>query len=415
MAVSRFWIAAIIATPGITRRSPRLLVSGHWLSPPFELKSQSVVVTEVRFVRTKLFNAISLFSGAGALDLGFHNTGNIRTLACYEYEEDCCRTLELNRSKLRTGGRRSGYPRVVRADLSDRGVIDSISRLGVEIDVVYGGPPCQSFSIMGKKGGIRDSRGALIFSFLDSVSRLRPKVFLFENVPHFSTINRGRVARGILRDFEQEGYSLWSGILNAADFGALTFRRRFFILGVEGDSTVPPPRPTHTNSSQAGRFESEGLDPWRTCERVFVEIETAEKTGRALPNHELVNHTPATIERFRNLAFGETDNVRKRNRLDPDRPAHSIYVGGNPGKLQARTHIHPYLPREITARECALIQGLPLDWEFSGRRDSAVLQAANAVPVPLAHALASHLISLLENSGDERDERDERDEYTGIL
>jgi DNA (cytosine-5)-methyltransferase 1 len=344
----------------------------------------------------KYYNALSLFSGAGGLDIGFHESGEIRTIACYEFDEDCVQTLVSNRSKLIVDGASRKHPQIFRADLSKSDVLSSIEELGVKIDVVFGGPPCQSFSIMGKKGATEDARGALIFAFLEVVSRLRPKAFLFENVPHFAAIDGGRVADEFLGRLEEQGYSLWSGHLNAADYGALTFRTRFFVIGMQGYAKVPPPRPTHTNSAQVELFDESVAERWRTCQRVFVDIEAEEGRGRTLLNHEVVNHTPATIERFRGLAFGETDNIRKRNRLDPNRPAHSIYVGGKTGKLQARTHIHPYFPRELTPRECALIQGFPIDWEFCGRRDSVVLQVANSVPVPLARALAKHIVSELE-------------------
>ena len=132
--------------------------------------------------------------------------------------------------------------------------------------------------------------------------------------------------------------------------------------------------------------------PWNSSKSVFDTIKEYETSGKALANHEKINHSEATRERFAKLKFGETDNIRKRNRIDPSRPAHSVYVGGKIGKQQARTHIHPYEPRELTARECALIQGFPIDWQLAGPRDAAVQQAANAVPVELAYALATLLI-----------------------
>jgi len=340
-------------------------------------------------------NAISLFSGAGGMDLGFHRTGAVQTLACYEFNEIFAETLRLNKTKLGSDLGRS-HPDIHQKDLSDDLVISEMASLYKQVDIVFGGPPCQSFSIMGKKGGIDDPRGALIFSFQRAVSRLRPKCFLFENVPNFASINAGKTARNLIQNFSELGYSMWSGVLCAADFSAYTFRRRFFILGVIGTSTVPIPIPSHSESSGT---ELPGLSasPWKKCREVFEAIETWQATGKALLNHEEIKHSRAVIERFSALKFGETDHFRKRNRLHPDRPAHSIYVGGVTGKLQARSHIHPYFPRELTARECAAIQGFPLDWQFAGRLDAVMLQAANAVPVQLAESLAKHLVSILRH------------------
>lgn len=339
------------------------------------------------------FNAISLFSGAGGMDLGFHRTDAVQTLACYEFNEVFAETLRLNKTKLSSALDRS-HPDIHQKDLSDDGVISEMASLYKNVDIVFGGPPCQSFSIMGKKGGTDDPRGALIFSFQKVLSRLRPTCFLFENVPNFASIDSGETARNLIQNFSELGYSMWSGVLCAADYGAYTFRRRFFILGVMGNVTVPTPIPSHSESCGTELLDL-GTSPWKKCGEVFEAIETWLAAGKTLLSHEEIRHSQAVIERFSALKFGETDHIRKRNRLHPDRPAHSIYVGGVTGKLQARTHIHPFSPRELTARECAAIQGFPLDWQFAGRLDAVMLQAANAVPVQLAESLAKHLLSIL--------------------
>jgi DNA (cytosine-5)-methyltransferase 1 len=347
-------------------------------------------------MKKNYYKGLSLFSGAGGLDLGFHKTGMAQTITSYDFNEDAYKTLILNREALCREDVDGDFPRIIQADLSTSSVIDEIIRVHKNVDLVFGGPPCQSFSIMGKKGGVDDPRGALIFSFSRIVEEILPNAFLFENVPHFSKLDNGKIKEAYESKFKQLGYSIWSGILNAADFGALTFRTRFFILGIRGKAQIGPPTPTHSKSKQCNLFLEKQFSPWRSCKKVFDTIADAEGSGERLLNHELVNHSRSTIDRFESLAFGETDNVRKRNRLDPERPAHSLYVGGIIGKLQARTHIHPYLPRELTPRECALIQGFPMNWKFHGKRDSAVHQIANAVPVELAKATCLHLISQLE-------------------
>jgi DNA (cytosine-5)-methyltransferase 1 len=342
---------------------------------------------------SRKLNALSLFSGAGGLDLGFHNTGAVQTLACYEFNELFSETLRLNRHKLSADPTMS-LPAIHQEDLSKSETISRMASLYEGVDIVFGGPPCQSFSIMGKKGGTSDPRGALIFSFSKIISSLRPRCFLFENVPNFASIDAGMPARELHKELCEIGYSTWCGILCAADYGAYTFRRRFFILGVLGNTQVAPPVPTHLASHQS-TLPTLDISPWKKCGDVFDSIESWLSRGKPLLNHEEVRHSKEVVERFSGLKFGETDNVRKRNRLDPGKPAHSIYVGGVTGKLQARPHIHPFYPRELTARECVAIQGFPLDWQFMGRADAVMLQAANAVPVQLAEALARHLVALL--------------------
>jgi DNA (cytosine-5)-methyltransferase 1 len=348
----------------------------------------------------KIYSAISLFSGAGGLDLGFHNTGRVKSLACYEHDEIFSETLHLNLHRLEVDGQR---PNIHRQDLSSAEVILEIERKYGGADIVFGGPPCQSFSIMGRtlsgeKLGTRDPRGQLVYSFLDVIKSVKPLCFLFENVPNIVNIDNGAVVENLSKAFSLMGYGLWSGVLCAADFGARTFRKRFLMIGIRGVADIPPPTTTHMKDSQLEMFVAKKL-PWNSSESIFETVQEYEISGRPLANHEKVNHTEATKERFGRLKFGETDNVRKRNRIDPSRPAHSVYVGGKVGKLQARTHIHPYEPRELTARECALIQGFPIDWLLAGRADAAVQQAANAVPVELAFGLATHIVRQLDGLG----------------
>jgi len=348
-------------------------------------------------MNNKTYSAISLFSGAGGLDLGFHNTGRVKSLACYEYDEIFSETLHLNLHRLDVDGQR---PNIHQQDLSSAEVITEVNKKYQGADIVFGGPPCQSFSIMGstssgEKLGTKDPRGQLVYSFLDVIQSVRPLAFLFENVPNIVNIDKGAVVDNLTKAFREMGYGLWSGIICAADFGARTFRKRFFIIGIRDATEVPAPTTTHTKDHQLDMFSTTKL-PWNNSASIFEAIKEYEISGHTLANHEKVNHTEATKERFGKLNFGETDNIRKRNRIDPFRPAHSVYVGGKVGKLQARTHIHPYEPRELTARECALIQGFPIDWLLAGRTDAAVQQAANAVPVELACGLAKHIVRQLD-------------------
>lgn len=346
-----------------------------------------------------MYSAISLFSGAGGLDLGFHRTGRVRSIACYENDEIFSETLRLNLHRLVVDGQ---HPEIHQQDLSSVEVLAELKESYSGADIVFGGPPCQSFSIMGKtlsgtKVGTKDPRGQLIYSFIDVIESVRPLGFLFENVPNIVNIENGAVVENLCKRFRSMGYGLWSGIICAADFGARTFRRRYFIIGIKDLAQVPPPITTHMKESQLGMFEA-AKRPWNSSKVIFETIREYEISGRALANHDKINHSEVTKERFAKLKFGETDNIRKRNRIDPFRPAHSVYVGGKVGKLQARTHIHPYEPRELTARECALIQGFPIDWLLAGRTDAAVQQAANAVPVELASGMAAHIVRLLDGA-----------------
>lgn len=347
------------------------------------------------------YTAMSTFSGAGGLDLGFESTGRVQVVETHDSNKKFVKTLFINQGKSFASGLRAALneTRICHTDLSNPEFLSNTKNNRGKIDIIYGGPPCQSFSVAGKRLGLQDLRGSLVYSFLEIIKNVNPKGFVFENVPGFKSIHGGQLVQAYTKEIEALGYSIWSGILNAADFGSATFRRRFFIIGVRGNHTLHPPKATHAdprkyNDIQKDLFE-EPLEPWVRCGDVLriINSETAKKN---LPNHIFVNHTAEVKERFSKLGFGERDQIRRRNRLDPTLPSYTIFVGGELGKLQARTHIHPFEHREITPRECAALHGFPNDWELSGNLDDALQQVANSVPVPLAKNVANYLLENLE-------------------
>jgi DNA (cytosine-5)-methyltransferase 1 len=126
-----------------------------------------------------MYSAVSLFSGAGGLDIGFHATGRVRSVACYEYDAIFSETLRLNRQRLEING---CSPVIHQEDLSDAEVLADLSSRYGGADIVFGGPPCQSFSIMGKtlsgeKMGTGDPRGMLVYSFVSVIQGVRPAGF----------------------------------------------------------------------------------------------------------------------------------------------------------------------------------------------------------------------------------------------
>jgi DNA (cytosine-5)-methyltransferase 1 len=131
---------------------------------------------------TRKFTVVSLFTGAGGLDIGLELTGRFVTLACLELEGTFCDTLEANRD-----AGRFGVPstRIVRGDISKRDPEELMAELGLapgDLDALVGGPPCQSFSTAGRRGTISDARGMLLWQFSRYVAAFRPKFFVMENV-----------------------------------------------------------------------------------------------------------------------------------------------------------------------------------------------------------------------------------------
>lgn len=345
------------------------------------------------------FRVLSLFSGAGGLDLGLEETRRFSAAACVDHFDDALATLRKNVGQpLSSGGRALERATICDLDLSEQ----PLERIGAsagsleQFDFVAGGPPCQSFSIMGKRKGLTDPRGNLVLSYLSVIEGIRPRGFIFENVPGFASISEGDTYRRVLREFRNLGYGLWSGVVCAADFGAATLRQRLFIVGVRGaPSSLPAPRATHASVDDLENVLP-GLDsraPWITSAEVLEQI-----PANAL-NHTLVAHTERVVKRFEQLGPGECDRSWRRNRLDPSKPAYTLFTGGVLGKKQARTHIHPFEPRELSPRECARIHGFPDAWEFYGEHDSVMLQIANSVPTALGSAIGNHVADLVHSCG----------------
>ena len=340
--------------------------------------------------------ALSLFSGAGGLDIAFERTGLVTTISCMDFSRDCINTLEINRLKLDDFTYRAYLPnaKIINVDLSNA-TIKSIQHLiDNEVDIIYGGPPCQSFSVLGKRGGMLDKRGDLTNKFVDTITGLKPRAFLMENVPGLLTIGGGQQFAKLINKFIENGYQVSYGVLCAADYGAATLRKRLFVIGARDTASVSLPLPTHCNlldQTKSTPLFTSHLKPWVPCGVRLNDPNALEN----LDNQTFVQHKAKIVERFSALAFGERDHKRRRNRLNPNLPSHTLFAGGGKLKGQSRAHIHPYQNREITPRECAEIHGFPRNWVFYGEHDSCLQQVANSVPIELGSAIAKHMMSYI--------------------
>ena len=194
----------------------------------------------------KTFKTLSLFSGAGGLDIAaesveFGDDGShFELAACVEIEKDRCDTLK---------GYFNDKVAVFNADISET-VPDQLLKTckisREDIWVVYGGPPCQAFSQAGKQKGTDDSRGALIFEFIRFLKEIAPPYFIMENVSNLKGIEKGSLLKEITGQMSSSGYNVESGILNAADYGSAQKRKRFIFLGSKKElPMVKLPPPTH--------------------------------------------------------------------------------------------------------------------------------------------------------------------------
>jgi len=191
---------------------------------------------------------ISLFSGAGGMDIGFEMAG-FKTAVAIEHDKSCCETLNKNKPDLS----------IIQGDISNI-TTEQILKVGglkpTEPALVIGGPPCQSFSLAGKRMGMNDPRGMLVLEFIRIVRESLPIAFVMENVKGMVNWQGGKAIDAIMNEISEpiffEGkkfsYKVSKTVLNAANYGASQFRERVFIVGNRLNKTFHFPEATHSNS-----------------------------------------------------------------------------------------------------------------------------------------------------------------------
>lgn len=321
------------------------------------------------------YNCISLFSGGGGLDLGAHFAG-FKTLLVSDIISSYTDTIKANLP----------HVSVYNDDAMDLTAekIRSLTKIEGDLDLIIAGPPCQAFSIMGKRQSLEDPRGRLTIKYFELVSGLKPKVFLFENVPGLMTVNHGEDFSNLLKFIESEtGYKLYRTKLNASDFGIPQERERIFIVGFRPDIScesfsfpVSATGPLHDRlpNKMPSKYALEGVD--------------------GLPNQVIRVHTEAVRKRFAAVPQGGRDRGSYSDRLRPEMPSGTVMIGSSAGG--ARPFIHPFEPRALTVRETARLQSFPDWYEFSGSRTEQYRQVGNAVPPLLAYEILSAIKRVLE-------------------
>lgn len=210
------------------------------------LESVAGSLKKAGVVEHDTLSALSLFSGAGGFDIGAERVGqngvNIKTRVCTDIWKDACASLD---------GYMNGRAAVVEQDITQ--IADPLdfyshySGLRNQPELIYGGPPCQSFSQAGKQKGTSDHRGNLIYEFMRFVETLRPKAFVMENVSNLKGVENGQLISRLISDFGKLGYATNATVLTAADYGTPQLRRRVFITGILSTIGKPAfPVPNHS-------------------------------------------------------------------------------------------------------------------------------------------------------------------------
>ena len=323
---------------------------------------------------------VSFFSGAGGLDLGFESAG-FEHLALFEHNPIFCRTLRHNRPSWSIVGPPDDSGDVSLLEETASILEDRFSIRAPFPGIFTGGPPCQPFSIAAnqrfKKNGNNFKRvgfshtsdGMLLFKFGALIRLFMPRAFLVENVTGVSEIDGGRQLALFCNQMASAGYRVRSPLrLRAENYGVPQLRERLFIVGFRGDKGWNPPRP---------------LSRRIPCRAVLTE------DVASFENHETREHRIESILRYRVLDFGKRDALGRVDRLHPDLPSKTVIAGGLAGG--GRSHLHPWIPRTLSVRECARLQTFPDNYVFTGPIARQFTQVGNAVPPILACALAESI------------------------
>jgi len=297
---------------------------------------------------------VSLFSGAGGLDLGFVQAGH-KVVWANDLYADAVETYRNNIGR-----------HIVCEDIT-KIPSDAIP----SCDMVIGGFPCQGFSVANTKRHAADTRNILYLQLLRVIRDKKPACFVAENVKGLLNFEKGSVFKRILTDFAAAGYRVSHRLFNAADFGVPQRRERIIIVGVRNDLKYDYefPFPTHDKDGLGG------LIPW-------VGVGAALS---GIPDPDRVNDLPNHVYSRYKLNFNGYIGHRP---LDPAKPAPTVTARGD-DKGGVVILPHPNACRRMTGRELATVQGFPLQFAFSGRLSSVYRQIGNAVPPMLARAVAA--------------------------
>ncbi len=352
------------------------------------------------------YNVIDLFAGVGGLSYGFSKIQQFNIIAANEIEHDISVAYTLN------------HPEVTMLNCDIKDINEEIlsSVLGDrKVDIIVGGPPCQSYSTLGKR--LMDDRANLFLQYKRVLSILQPKAFVFENVVGILSMDKGRLFELIKEEFRQLGYILKYQVLNAVNYGVPQQRERVILVGFKGYNPFEFPRPTH----------GEGLKPYVTLKDAIGDLPVLKsgqasseflsgadneflrfvRTSESLKEHSAPKNGENLIRIMEALGDGQSkdelpEEIRPKSgygntyaKLWWDRP--STTITRNFACPSSSRCIHPRDSRAMTIREGARLQSFPDDYLFYGSDGMKRLEIGNAVPPLLSKAIAEQILDAMHN------------------
>ena len=372
-------------------------------------------------------NIIDLFAGCGGLSTGFEMAG-FNIPVAIEKDEWASETYRVNHPNTK----------VITEDITKIADPKSLIPDGINIDGIIGGPPCQGFSLSGKRDP-KDPRNSLFMDFVRFIKEINPKFFMMENVPgilSMKTASNEYVCDLILDEYDKAGYNARYKILNAAEYGVPQSRTRVIFIGIRKDINFKPDE-LYPEGFLFGEKQitiddaimdlpqiesSQGTEEQKYTKKPKTDYQKwIRGDNEVIKNHVAMRHTTRLIERFKTIKAGQSladvsEEHMQRKRGDASKTSGKVYsqnnmrpFGNNPSPTIAASFqsnfIHPHLNRNYTAREAARIQSFPDWYEFRGKRTtmsweknlSQYQQIGNAVPPLLAREIAKNIAKYFEN------------------
>lgn len=365
---------------------------------------------------SETLNAISLFSGAGGMDVGVLQAG-FDIKACVEIDKNCCATLRENikRKKRNT----LVYEGDIR-ELSPDTILEEIELQAGQVDLLFGGPPCQAFSQIGKQKSLEDERGLLLYQMIRYAEAIQPRAIMMEQVKGLLTAKdlsgkSGGVFGSFVAQLEEMDYVPKWRVMLAAQYGVPQLRERVFIVATKKPNGFKFPDPTHDKPERCDSLFA--LLPYTTVGEAIKGIHNPVRKGETseIPDDSHYDVTPARDrERIHGVPEGKNlssqtqlpkeqicgltkKDTTKFLRLDRNKPSNTLRGG--------EIFYHPTEDRYLTPREYMRIHGYPDDYVLRGPirgRTGTVRdldqhrQIGNSVPPPLARAIAEKVKEVLE-------------------
>lgn len=353
------------------------------------------------------YRIVDLFAGVGGLSFGFSLHEQFEMIMANEIERDISLAYSLNHPDVKMLNCDIG-------ELTEEKIKEVIG--DKSIDLVIGGPPCQSYSTLGKRQ--MDDRANLFMQYKRVLKIIKPTAFVFENVTGILSMDKGNLFRSIQEEFKQLGYQLKYKVLDAVDYGVPQHRERVILVGFMNENIYEFPKPTH----------GEGLIPYVTLKDAIGDLPVLEsgQTDNEYAsevNNEflrfvrkdgstvlLEHHAPKNGEHLIKIMQILKDGQSKKDLPEGIRPKSgygntyaklwwerpSTTITRNFACPSSSRCIHPRDSRAMSIREGARLQSFPDDYQFYGSDSMKRLEIGNAVPPLLSVAIAEEMINALE-------------------